>query len=261
MPTATKTKTSKKAPTISVVISTFSGWQGDFTEKTLRDCTIDRFKPIEHSEYVLRGGTPLLQATAQFIGHLESMREKGTVVMGCLVDESLSMHGNERAVVGGLNEFVGGMEGIEVDPEADGKVLAVIFTDGEENSSTEVSSEDVAKMIANKEDDGWTFIYLGANQDAWDHGGRMGFSGASSGATVNFVSTPQGTSSSLRAARGMTESYLSSNAAYMANASSGSISEDGEFSAENTAAPNVPQPETVTSSYDVTDAIKKAKGE
>lgn len=70
------------------------------------------------------------------IGDLDNLRKPGTVVIGCLADESLSMSGNESAVINGLNEFVDGMKDIEVDPESDGKVLAVIFTDGQELHST-----------------------------------------------------------------------------------------------------------------------------
>lgn len=61
------------------------------------------------------------------------------------------------------------------DPER--KILVVIITDGEENSSREFGWEGVQKLIKEKESLGnWTFIYLGAMSDAWDKGSKFGFS-------------------------------------------------------------------------------------
>lgn len=75
------------------------------------------------------------------------------------------------------------------------KILVVIMTDGEENSSREFKWEDIQKLI--KEKDGkenWTFIYLGAMADAWDKGNRFGFSASnvarySHGATMDVLGT------------------------------------------------------------------------
>lgn len=57
------------------------------------------------------------------------------------------------------------------------KVLFVIITDGEENSSREYSSQNVKKMIERqKAKYGWEFIFLGANIDAVGTAGRFGIS-------------------------------------------------------------------------------------
>ena len=47
------------------------------------------------------------------------------------------------------------------------RVMCTIMTDGEENSSTEYTRAAIFKLITDKEKEGWAFIYLGANQDAW----------------------------------------------------------------------------------------------
>ncbi len=47
------------------------------------------------------------------------------------------------------------------------RVMCTIMTDGEENSSTEYTRAAVFKLITDKEKEGWAFVYLGANQDAW----------------------------------------------------------------------------------------------
>lgn len=66
----------------------------------------------------------------------------------------------------------------ELEPEVNGRnVLVIILTDGEENSSREYTSSQVKAMIAEKEKLGWVFVYLGANQDAWNAGTKMGVAG------------------------------------------------------------------------------------
>lgn len=72
------------------------------------------------------------------------------------------------------------------------KYLLVIFTDGYENAS-ETKTADVRKLISEKEQQGWEFIYLGANQDAWAEGQSRGVARTSS---FNFDATDEGTRSS-----------------------------------------------------------------
>lgn len=57
-----------------------------------------------------------------------------------------------------------------------GKVLFVVMTDGEENASHEFTSSVIKDMIKDKENRGWSFVFLGANQDAWLTGQRLGYS-------------------------------------------------------------------------------------
>lgn len=63
-------------------------------------------------------------------------------------------------------------------PEAErpGRVICLIMTDGMENSSHEWTWDTVRKLTKQQQDEwGWTFIFLGANLDAIEVGGRMGF--------------------------------------------------------------------------------------
>ena len=56
---------------------------------------------------------------------------------------------------------------IEGDPRsADRTVVLVVMTDGLENASVEYTHEAIAARVEQKERDGWTIMYLGANQDA-----------------------------------------------------------------------------------------------
>lgn len=56
-----------------------------------------------------------------------------------------------------------------------GSVVVGIMTDGHENSSVEWTRAAIKKLIESQEADyGWTFSYLGANQDAIEVGRSMG---------------------------------------------------------------------------------------
>ena len=57
------------------------------------------------------------------------------------------------------------------------KVMFVIITDGEENSSREYSAEKIkAQIERQKKNYGWEFIFLGANINAVETAGRFGIS-------------------------------------------------------------------------------------
>lgn len=54
------------------------------------------------------------------------------------------------------------------------EVFCVILTDGLENASREHTRDDVFATIRTKTAAGWTFVYLGADQDAWEIGQGLG---------------------------------------------------------------------------------------
>ena len=70
------------------------------------------------------------------------------------------------------------------------KVLTVIMTDGEENSSKEYSQAQLKSLIADMEKTGkWSFVFLGANQDSWANAQKIGVSQMN---TSNFAATDAG---------------------------------------------------------------------
>jgi len=79
-----------------------------------------------------------------------------------------------------LNDAIGiTVRKVDADrPQVD-KVITVIMTDGEENSSREWTHDAVKALIEQKEKEGvWTFVFLGAAPDAWDQGRSYGIPAA-----------------------------------------------------------------------------------
>jgi len=65
------------------------------------------------------------------------------------------------------------------DEEKPGKVIFLIITDGEENSSREYKLAQIKEKTTKRQDvDKWEFIFMGANQDAWAEAGKMGYANA-----------------------------------------------------------------------------------
>jgi uncharacterized protein YegL len=56
-------------------------------------------------------------------------------------------------------------------------IIVAIITDGHENSSHEFSRAKIKELITAKENEGWKFTYLGADQSAFDEAASMGIKG------------------------------------------------------------------------------------
>lgn len=78
------------------------------------------------------------------------------------------------------------LEGLESVPD----VLVVIITDGQDNSSSQFDAASIKELISQHEAKyGWTFVYLGANQDAWTVGQSLGLA---SGQCMSFNASDMG---------------------------------------------------------------------
>lgn len=89
------------------------------------------------------------------------------------------------------------VENISADSKGADKIIVVIVTDGQENSSREWSKDALNQVIAGKLDLGnWTFTYLGTQPETWDDaqalgiavGATAGYSGNMSNAVYSTVS-------------------------------------------------------------------------
>lgn len=67
-------------------------------------------------------------------------------------------------------------------------VMVTVITDGEENASEEYSGTAIKALVSSKREMGWTFAYIGANQDAVEVARELNISNA-----LNYDATPEGT--------------------------------------------------------------------
>ncbi len=117
-------------------LTTFSAVGEEFVRTIVDNMPIDQVKPITGENYNPYGGTPLLDAVGQRITEVETL----------------------------LNSY-------KVRPE----VLFAVITDGLENQSKKYTKDDIQKMISGREGKGWTFVFMGANQDAWGESQQYGY--------------------------------------------------------------------------------------
>ena len=115
------------------------------------------------------------------------------------------------------------------------KVIVVIMTDGQENQSREFTSKaQIAEMIKRQEDEfSWTFVYMGANVDAFGESSAFGVSAKNA---VAYTSSKRGTSVAYAAAsRGLLRARgLSSGASLNAQGFYGASNSAEDFLAQAT---------------------------
>ena len=100
---------------------------------------VQQVAPMTDGDYFVRGCTALLDAIGGAIHHIENVHKYAR-------EEDMPEH-----------------------------TLFVITTDGMENASRSYDSERVKRMIERrKEEDGWEFLFLGANIDAVETAKRFG---------------------------------------------------------------------------------------
>jgi len=95
--------------------------------------------------------------------------------------------------------------------------LVTIITDGLENASHEYSGKAIKDIVSLLREKGWTFAYIGANQDAVEVARDLSIDNA-----LNYDATPQGT-------KVMSQRLCASSMHYYRARSDGRILKDGEF--------------------------------
>jgi uncharacterized protein YegL len=157
------------------------------------DQAIERFRdlkpiadvaPLRKDEYVPRGWTPLLDAVGSTVAKL---------------DEDWKAEKPDRCIV-------------------------VIFTDGQENHSREYTKQKVCEMIQAREKSGfWSFIYVGANVDAFAEAGSMGISMAN---TTGYTSSAAGTAKAYNTVSDSVSFMRSTGAQFACNLGVANLGED-----------------------------------
>ena len=113
--------------------------------------------------------------------HIGKMKEEDYVPYGCtaLIDAL----GNSISHIGEVHRYIRK----EDVPE---HTIFVITTDGLENASRKYSSDEVKKMVEEKKEEGWEFIFLAANIDAVETARQYGIKEEMA---VNYISDEIGT--------------------------------------------------------------------
>lgn len=103
---------------------------------------LEKFQPLNENTYTPQGATALFDA------------------VNSAISDTIKRHSNLSA------------------EETPGKVILVVITDGEENSSIEIKDvREIGKMVSEREKLGWEVVFLGADLDNWaSMGSSMGFS-------------------------------------------------------------------------------------
>lgn len=98
--------------------------------------------------------------------------------------------------------------------DKDTPVVVIVMTDGQENSSREFNRDKIkAKIEALQKRGNWTFVFMGADQDAWAAGGAIGIPRANTlsyGKAVTGQSigqTSQATTTLLRSGNKSSDSF------------------------------------------------------
>lgn len=115
---------------------------------------IREMTPLDHSTFVPRGTTPLLDATGRLLARA-TQRAKTIENAGEVAEE----------------------------------IVIVSITDGHENASHELSLSGVRRMIEDRKRDGWTFVFLSAADDVYGEAGGLGYDQRSS---QSFAASPDG---------------------------------------------------------------------
>jgi len=137
-------------------IISFVRFDSEAVERFRAPADLHACAPLAREEYQPRGGTPLLDAVGVTIAKLD--------------DDWKSMQA-DRAIV-------------------------VIVTDGQENASREYGKAQLKKLIEARQETGkWSFLYLGANVDAFAEAGDIGILGSNS---AGYTSSRRGTSALYR---------------------------------------------------------------
>lgn len=188
MATKTKAKATKKTPVANLIVSLIideSGSMSSIKDQVLESTNDFIAKLSEREENVF---LTLVKFGTHLDDNIETMYDVTPIKeVEMLTDQTYRPTGG-TPLYDAIGKTVEIMRKKAHAMETIPGVLCVVQTDGMENASTEFTTpEQIAAMIKEQEDvDGWTFLFLGADQDAWGNAQSMGFSG---GNTVSYAAS------------------------------------------------------------------------
>lgn len=205
-----KREDTSKLTTVVHVLLDASGSMG-----SVRDATIDGYN--EYVNSLKKDGGKYKFSLTTFDSDMQGRLRLNEVHKSMYVDDVPELTRETYVPEGGTplhDAFVTVLK--KTSNRKDEKHLFVVLTDGAENSSSKYTAKDMKELKEQFEKEGnWTFVYLGANQDAFQTSSAYGFSTSN---TSNFNATGVGTkavfSSLSVATRSMSASPTMATSAY-----------------------------------------------
>ena len=143
--------------------------------ETCRDDTIGGFNSFVEDQKATGGTLTLIQFDHEY---MVSYLQKPITECEHLTHETFKPRGSTA-----LLDAIGNMIKSWTAP---GSPSIVILTDGQENASVKFTKAHIKDLIEQKTKEGWSFAYLGANQDAFAEAGSIGIA---PGCTLNYDAT------------------------------------------------------------------------
>ena len=188
---------------ISIVLDKSASMSG------LTSSTIEGFNSFLRAQKDVEGEATL--TLVQFAEHSTTLTDMQPIINADELNiRNYTANGNSTALLDALGRTMNNTEhqlSEMDDDQKPEKVIFVVITDGEENSSQEFIQNQIMTMInRHRDEDKWEFVFIGANQDAIQAGGNIG---VRAGLALNYDQSVVGTQSMYCSlTRGMT-SYRS----------------------------------------------------
>lgn len=157
------------------------------------DDTIGGFNSVLNKQKKIKEGKTYI-TTVLFDHNIELLHDHMDIDDVNEISEEDYYTGGSTALYDAIGYGVSKIENIT--KKTDSKVLFVIITDGEENSSKEYRGLQIRKLIDKKSELGWNFMYLGANIDAFASASSIGIKASM---TANFIQDSVGMAKSFSA--------------------------------------------------------------
>jgi len=152
---------------------------------TLKKAVEDGYEAYVREQQAARG--KMFFTVAQF----DSQEPFEVVIEGTEIHSAPSRLSNyqPRSTTPLYDAIVSTINYAEKTSDGSADVIIVVFTDGQENASRKATRQRVFERIDAKKKLGWTFVFLGANQDSYATGGSMGYS---KGSIKNYAASAAG---------------------------------------------------------------------
>ncbi len=209
--------------TQSTATTNGNGHAGDAPEATLigvildrsgsmgsvREPTITGFNEFLHTQQQQHDGGRALMSLTQFDDRYEVNFVGEPIENVPDLDTHSYVPRGRTALFDAIGRTIHEVEAWAREQQWQERVLVLIVTDGQENASREYSFEAVRALIEQKENDGWNFAYMGANQDSYAVAGSMNIR---PDFTANYDATLAGTAKVYQSLSAATLGYRASKA-------------------------------------------------